>query len=86
MYGGYGTKKKKQWVSLKYERLLNLCYWCGCLTHNDRDYESWIDSEGTLTTVDQQFRPWLHAAPYSRSQKRVITVPHFYKKHKDCSS
>ena len=27
------------WVSFKYERLPNLCYWCGCLTHLDKDYE-----------------------------------------------
>ena len=28
---------KNHWVSFKYERLPNLCYWCGCLTHDDRD-------------------------------------------------
>ena len=26
-------------VSFKYERLPNLYYWCGRLTHNDRDYD-----------------------------------------------
>ena len=36
------------WVSFKYERLPNLCYWCGCLTHTDRDCDLWIESEGTL--------------------------------------
>lgn len=28
---------KELWVSFKYERLPNLYYWCGCLTHADRD-------------------------------------------------
>ena len=28
---------KQTWVSFKYERLPNLCYWCGQLTHNDKD-------------------------------------------------
>ena len=35
-------------VSFKYERLPNLSYWCGRLTHDDKDCEIWIDSEGTL--------------------------------------
>ena len=39
---------REVWVSFKYKRLPNLCYWCGCLTHSDRDCERWIDSEGTL--------------------------------------
>ena len=30
---------KELWVSFKYEWLPNLCYWCGCLTYDDRDYE-----------------------------------------------
>ena len=25
------------WVSFKYERLPNICYWCGELTHSDRE-------------------------------------------------
>lgn len=39
------------WVSFKCERLSNICYWCrcGCLTHNDKDYDLWLDSEGTLS-------------------------------------
>lgn len=43
-------KEKQIWVSFKYERLPNLCYWCGHLTHDDKDCELWIDSEGTLQT------------------------------------
>lgn len=60
---------KEQWVSFKYKRLPNLYYWCGYLTHDDRNYESWLDSEGTLITIEQKFGPWLHAAPYSCSHK-----------------
>ena len=47
------------WVSFKYERLPNICYWCGCLTHSDRDYEVWINSDGTLKASDQEYGPWL---------------------------
>ncbi|XP_050289780.1 uncharacterized protein LOC126727927 [Quercus robur] len=32
---------KHVWISFKYERLPNLCYWCGQLTHNDKDCELW---------------------------------------------
>ena len=39
---------KELWVSFKYERLSNLCYWCGSLMHDDKDCELWIESEGTL--------------------------------------
>ena len=39
---------KELWVSFKYERLSNLCYWCGSHTHDNRDCEMWIESEGTL--------------------------------------
>ena len=29
----------KGWISYKYERLPNVCYWCGRLNHFDRDCE-----------------------------------------------
>ena len=32
----------KHWVKFKYERLPSICYWCGCLDHNDRDCDLWI--------------------------------------------
>ena len=38
--------RREQWVSFKYKRLPNLCYWCGLLTYRDRDCNKWIDSEG----------------------------------------
>ena len=37
------------WVSFKFERLPNICYWYGCLMHNNKDCELWFDSEGTLS-------------------------------------
>ena len=39
----------KGWVSFKYERLPNVCYWCGQLNHFDGDCEQWLESSGTLT-------------------------------------
>ena len=66
------------WVSLKYERLPNLCYWCDCLTHDDRDCDKWFESEGGLNSEDQQFGPWLRASPFSASRKKVVSVPGYY--------
>ena len=51
---------KEGWVSLKYERLPNICYWCGRLTHNDRECQLWVKSRGTLKVENQQFGVWLH--------------------------
>ena len=42
------------WVTFKYERLPILCYWCGCLDHADKDYEAWIQSNGTLKLKDKR--------------------------------
>ena len=42
----FSSQGEQGWVSFKYERLPNLCYWCGCLSHGDRDCEIWLDSEG----------------------------------------
>ena len=33
------------WVCFKYERLPNICYWCGCLNRSDKDCDRWIDSD-----------------------------------------
>ena len=70
------------WVSFKYERLPNLCYWCGCLTHPDKDCERWIESEGSLRKEDQHFGPWMKAAPFIASRKNFLAVPGFFAKKK----
>ena len=31
---------KQIWISFKYERLPNICYWCGCFDHDDKDCDS----------------------------------------------
>ena len=73
---------KKHWVSFKYERLPNLCYWCSCLTHGDRDCATWLESEGNLNFDEQQFGAWLRAPPFNSVRKKVVSVPGFFAKKK----
>lgn len=42
-----------RWAALKYECLPNFCYWCGLVSHDDRDCEKWLGSKGTLRKEDQ---------------------------------
>lgn len=37
----------ESWVTFQYERLPNMCFWCGRLTHTDKDCELWLKSKGT---------------------------------------
>ena len=70
---------KELWVSFKYERLSNLCYWCGSLAHDDRDCKLWIESEGTLPTETQQYGAWIKAPPFVQSKRNSVSVLGFYK-------
>lgn len=56
-FGGSDT-----WLSFKYERLPNFCYWCGCLTHADKDCPVWLRSKGSLKIESQQYGSWLRAS------------------------
>lgn len=39
---------REGWVSLMYECLPNMCYWCGHLSHNDKECVVWLSNKGTL--------------------------------------
>ena len=73
---------KQIWISFKYERLPNLCYWCGCLTHDNKDCETWIDSEGTLKLKDRQFGPGLWALAFVSARTMGMIVPGYYTSRK----
>ncbi|XP_030963782.1 uncharacterized protein LOC115984941 [Quercus lobata] len=78
-------KGEQVWVNFKYERLPNICYWCGSFEHDDKDYEIWIDSDGSLLPGQKQFGPHLRAAAFGTARKNVVYVPGFYKsKKKQC--
>ena len=70
------------WVKFRYERLPNIFYWCGCLTHSDRDCEVWINSDGTLKAGDQVYGPWLWAPFTPNLRRSMVVVPGFYETRK----
>ena len=72
----------KSWVQFKYERLPSICYWCGHLDHDNKDCNLWIQSNGTLTSEQQQFSPNLRAPPYRSTSRDVIYVPSYYEERK----
>ena len=69
-------------MTFKYERLPKICYWCGCLDHSDKDYDRWLESEGTLKENDQAYGVWIRAAFASASRKVVVVVSGFYEDKK----
>ena len=64
----------ESWVSFKYEHLPNVCYWCGRLTHHDRECSLWQKRKGTLKEVDQQFGSWLRATTPNFAKKTIVRV------------
>ena len=62
------------WIRFKYERLPNICYWCGRLSHSDKDCELWVKSNGFLTEGDRQFGAWLLAPTSYMKRCSVVLV------------
>ena len=69
---------EKIWVSFKYERLPNICYWCGCFDHDDKDCGLWLESGGSLTKEKKQWSSNLRATPIVPSRGSIISVLGFY--------
>ena len=51
--------EQDHWVSFKFERLPIFCYWCGQISHDDRDCAIWLNSRGRMTPDQQEYGPWL---------------------------
>ena len=52
---------RETWISFKYERLPIFCYWCGCLTHGEKDCEMWLKHKEEMRREEQQYGAWLRA-------------------------
>nr|XP_023870320.1 uncharacterized protein LOC111982935 [Quercus suber] len=62
------------WAVFMYERLPNICYWCGLLSHDNKDCDLWLSSRGSLRIEDQQFGPWIRAPQFNHVKKTVVEV------------
>ena len=65
---------KEIWVSFKYEKIPNFCYWCGFVSHDDKDCNRWLASKGTLDITKQEYGAWLRAPPFNLGKKTVVSV------------
>ena len=66
--------KQIGWVGIKYERLPNFCYWCGRVTHGERDCAVWLQGRGKLRKEDQQYGEWLRADMVRNTRKSVAVI------------
>lgn len=64
--------------------MLNECYWCRRLEHDNRDCELWIESNGTLIIDQQQFGLNLRAPPYKTAGRDVIYILGFFEGRARC--
>ena len=71
-------------ISFKYERLPNICYWCEKVSYADKDCTIWLSSKGSLKVEDQQFGHWIRATLVNPSRKFVMDVKGFEKKDTHC--
>ena len=60
---------KEIWVSFKYEKIPNFCYWCGFVSYDDKDCNRWLASKGTLDITKQEYGAWLRAPPFNHGKK-----------------
>ena len=72
-------KNSEGWISFSYERLPNICYWCGRFTHDDKECSIWLQSKGSIAVEDQQFGAWLRAPQFNLTRRSYMEVKGFEK-------
>ena len=63
------------WVAFKYEKLTNFCYWCGMVSHEEKECEKWLAGKGSNPHKQQEYGAWLRATPYNPRNSPYMTVP-----------
>ena len=67
--------KEEIWVTLKYEKMPNFCYWCGMVSHDAKECSIWLSSKGSLSLDQQEYGSWLQANPFLVGKKSFMFVP-----------
>ncbi|KAK9988413.1 hypothetical protein SO802_028652 [Lithocarpus litseifolius] len=47
------------WVTFRYEKMPNFCYWCGVVSHDAKECSVWLSSKGSLPLDQQGYGAWL---------------------------
>ena len=68
------------WVAFQYEQLPNICFWCGMLSHDNKDCEVWLKSKGSLSVEHQQYGHWIRASQFSPVRRQYIEVKGYEQK------
>lgn len=66
--------EEEVWVSFRYEKLPNFCYWCGMFCHDDKDCDIWLSSKGSLPLESQEFGAWMQATPFNLGRKTFCSM------------
>ena len=57
------------------------------MTHDDRDCDLWVESEGSLSPESQQLGPWLKTMPFVPTRRYMVKVLDFFaSKNSDTST
>uniref|UniRef100_A0A2N9ETE5 Reverse transcriptase domain-containing protein n=1 Tax=Fagus sylvatica TaxID=28930 RepID=A0A2N9ETE5_FAGSY len=65
---------KEGWAAFKYERLPNFCYWCGLVTHSEKDCGVWLRNRNSLGKKDQGYGAWMKAEVDRANRKVEVHV------------
>ena len=66
---------KEIWIYFKYEKLPNFYYWCGMVSHVDKECEIWLANKRKSLAAKQEYGAWLRSTPYNPGRTPYTTVP-----------
>lgn len=59
---------KRTWIDIRYEKLSDFCYYCGCLDHNEKDFDNEAELKLGNSNVTSRYCPDVRAETYSNAK------------------